>query len=277
MSFLQRRKDNTTPGSAPRVAVIRGLALDVIVEGKITSEEPMKEVIETLVDLKNFPHLVLRVSASDNDLEGRIAFSHGGYILGGRINNSDESGYPAIHKLLSIKSGNYAILDPGRQQIGDINQTLWILSERVKERLPDLPTSPAGLFDADPEHALAREQASGGPDGSSALSLPGIAELAHGLVNQPAQQEVAVKSTIHDIKGRARSFNPSAWLFIQSTLIVLFCLVVLAGLVTMWSFHGLLLKPPEKNSIEKITHPANSERTDKTRHLENQKKSRGRS
>ena len=76
--------------------------MDVIVEGKITSEEPMKDVIETLADLKNFPHLVLRVSASEAELEGRIAFSHGGYILGGRINNSDESGYAAIQKLLSI-------------------------------------------------------------------------------------------------------------------------------------------------------------------------------
>jgi hypothetical protein len=224
--------------------------LDVIVEGKITSEEPMKDVIETLADLKNFPHLVLRVSASEADLEGRIAFSHGGYILGGRINNSDESGYSAIHKLLSVKTGNYAILDPGRQQIADINQTLWILSDRVRERLPNLPTTPAGLFDADPEHALEREQA-GGPN--NAANINDISELAHGLLKPPVQ-EIAEKSTIHNVKGKARSFNPGAWVFIQSTLIVLFCLVVVAGLITMYSFHGLLLKPPEKNSIEKL-HP----------------------
>jgi hypothetical protein len=222
--------------------------LDVIVEGKITSEEPMKDVIETVADLKNFQHLVLRISASAADLEGRIAFSHGGYILGGKINNSDECGYSAIHKLLSVKVGNYAILDPGPQQIADINQTLWILSERVKERLPELPTTPVGLFDADPEHALEREQAGGSND---AANINDISELAHALLKPPAA-EVAEKSTIHNVKGKARSFNPGAWVFIQSTLIVLFCLVVVAGLITMYSFHGLMLKPPEKNSIEKL-------------------------
>jgi hypothetical protein len=222
--------------------------LDVIVEGKITSEEPMKDVIETVVDLKNFQHLVLRISASGVDLEGRIAFSHGGYILGGKINNSDECGYSAIYKLLSVKTGNYAILDPGPQQIADINQTLWILSDRVKERLPNLPITPAGLFDADPEHALEREQAGGSND---ITDINDIAELAHALLKPPVA-EVAEKSTIHNVKGKARSFNSGAWVFIQSTLIVLFCLVVVAGLVTMYLYHGLLRKLPEKNSIEKL-------------------------
>ena len=242
--------------------------MDVIVEGKITSEEPMKDVIETLADLKNFPHLVLRVSASEAELEGRIAFSHGGYILGGRINNSDESGYAAIQKLLSIKAGNYAILDPGRQQIADINQTLWILSDRVKERLPDLPKTPAGLFDADPVHALEREKSS--PELSDMSSVTDISEFAHGLLKQPVQ-EVAAKSTIHNIKGKARSFNRGAWFFIQSTLFVLFCLVVIVLIILMSGYRDHLLKPPEKNSIEQIKHPDYST---KTRRTDERKKSR---
>jgi hypothetical protein len=133
----------------------------------------------------------------------------------------------------------------------------------VKERLPNLPTTPAGLFDADPEHALEREQGGGTND---ATNINDIAELAHPILKPPVP-EVIEKSTIHDVKGKARSFNSGAWVFIQSTLIVLFCLVVVAGLITMYSYHGVLRKWPEKNSIEKlnpaptVTPPAPAPRT----------------
>ncbi len=125
--------------------------MDVLVEGKITPEEPMADVIETVIRLKNYPHLVLRITSSDSELEGRISCCRGSHILGGRINNSDEAGYKAIFQLLSVRDGNYAILDPGDQSIADINQTLWIVSERVKDSLPDLPASPMDLLDATKE------------------------------------------------------------------------------------------------------------------------------
>lgn len=218
--------------------------MDVLIEGKITEDEPVAEVIETLMELKTYPHLVLRISQANADLEGRIAFSHGGYILGGRINNSDDSGYKAIHQLLSVKNGNYAILDPGRQQIADINQTLWIVGERVIERLPDLPETPIELFDASKAHD--------GDDSSVAASASTAASAAVTNLNygrpEPKERPEARKTTITNVKGKARSFNKGFWFFLQWILVVIFCLVVGIGfavLFTMVSQRGL----PGRNGL----------------------------
>ena len=220
--------------------------LDVIIEGKITPEEPMLEVIETVVELKNYPHLVLRITSADSDVEGRIAFSHGGYILGGRINNSDDSGYKAIHQLLSVTAGNYAILDPGPQQISDINQTLWIMSERLVQYLPNLPDTPVDLFDHSAEHDQQRAQ-SNESLGAGAAVLSG---LGYGRFEQ---KEVAapVKSTINNKKGRARSFNEGFWYFLQGVCVVAFCTAIAVGFLAFFKFRTQLRTPPVKNSLER--------------------------
>jgi hypothetical protein len=124
--------------------------VDVVIEGKITPEEDIADVIQTVIDLKNMPNLVLRVTDDDGDLQGRVAFREGGFILGARVNNTNECGYDAIRLLLSIKSGNYAILDPGRTPTSDTNQTLWISADKVLNLLPVLPESPETLLGIDP-------------------------------------------------------------------------------------------------------------------------------
>jgi hypothetical protein len=124
--------------------------VDVVIEGKITPEEDIADVIQTVIDLKNMPNLVLRVTDEDSDLQGRVAFREGGFILGARVNNTNECGYDAIRLLLSIKSGNYAILDPGRTPTSDTNQTLWISADKVLNLLPMLPESSETLLGIDP-------------------------------------------------------------------------------------------------------------------------------
>lgn len=129
--------------------------MDVIVEGKITPEEGIDEVIQTVIDLKSVPHAILRVTCTDSDLQGRVAFSQGGYILGGCLTDSGETGYSAVKKLLTVRHGNYAILDPGRTYVPEVNQSLWIKGERVIEMLPNLPESVDDLLDADPNKLMA--------------------------------------------------------------------------------------------------------------------------
>src|SRR5271154_4192409 len=100
----------------------------------------MNDLLETIIHLKTVPHALLRIS-SDN-IAGRIGFGPGGYILGGCIDETGELGYTAVKKLLTLASGNYAVLDTGRDLSPEVNQTLWIKGEKVLEIWPNLPDSP---------------------------------------------------------------------------------------------------------------------------------------
>ena len=53
------------------------LALDIIIEGLITEEEGMNEVIETILYLKSVPNALLRVSCKEESLQGRVGFASG--------------------------------------------------------------------------------------------------------------------------------------------------------------------------------------------------------
>lgn len=183
--------------------------MDIIIEGKITPDEGMSEVIQTVIDLKNLQNPILRISATDSDLQGRVAFSSG-HILGGRINNSDETGYPAIRKLLLITQGNYAILDPGRQHIQDVNQTLWIEANKVIQMLPNLPQTPEVLMDINATQ--------------TSDNKPKIANM-----DLKAGKIDGDKTTVSDVKSKARSFNEGAWGAFKTFLwaVGVFCVVAL--------------------------------------------------
>lgn len=119
--------------------------MDVIVEGQITPEEGMDEIIQILVALKTVPTPILRINCFDPRFQGKIGFTLGGYILGARIDETGETGYPAVRQLLSVTKGNYAILDPEKQSVTDLNQGLWIEGTKIIALLPNIPVSPEGL------------------------------------------------------------------------------------------------------------------------------------
>lgn len=202
--------------------------MDIIIEGKITPEEGMSEVIQTVIDLKNLQNPILRISSSDSDLQGRVSFSSG-HILGGRINNSDETGYPAIRKLLSITDGNYAILDPGRQHITDVNQTLWIEANKVVQMLPNLPQTPEVLMDMNAEY--------------SAELKPRVAnmDLKAGKVDD------GEKPTVTDVKSKARSFDQGTWFFFKLFLWAIGTLIVSAVVLTYSDQIYALFKAKQTN------------------------------
>jgi hypothetical protein len=189
--------------------------VDVVVEGKINQDEPMREVIQTVLELKTLANPVLRITDEDSELQGRIAFSQGGYIIGGRVNNTDEIGYDAVRRLMSIKNGNYAVLDPGRNQFTDINQTLWLMASRVIDSLPNLPASPDSLVDANPDRLAAVSGRSAG--NTQAAPVP-----------------------ITSVKSKARTFNKSSWYMLQLFFIAVFALGIGGGILLyheqVWSF-----------------------------------------
>ncbi len=121
--------------------------MDIIIEGILTKEEGMSDLLETIIHLKTVPNALLRISSKEEHLKGRIGFGPGGYVLGGCIDDTGELGYTAIKKLLSIRSGNYAVLDTGRDHPPEINQTLWIKGEKILEIWPNLPETPEPLLD----------------------------------------------------------------------------------------------------------------------------------
>ena len=115
------------------------MSVDVVVEGKITPEEGMDEVLQTMVDMKSLVHGILRVTCGETSVNGRIGFAHDGYILGAKVNVTNETGYEALRKLLSITQGNYAVLDAAdQQQHSELNQTLWIKAQKI---IPEIRVS----------------------------------------------------------------------------------------------------------------------------------------
>jgi hypothetical protein len=190
--------------------------VDVVVEGKINQDESMREVVQAVLELKTLANPVLRITDEDSDLQGRIAFAQGGYIIGGRVNNTEEIGYDAVRRLLSIRNGNYAVLDPGRNQFTDINQTLWLLASRVIDVLPNLPASPDSLLDVSQDK----------------LAAQGVSRSAPG--------NVQATPPITSVKSKARTFNKSSWYMLQLFFIAVFALGIGGGILLyheqVWSF-----------------------------------------
>ncbi|MCC6977449.1 MAG: hypothetical protein IT343_03965 [Candidatus Melainabacteria bacterium] len=188
--------------------------VDVIVEGKITPEEGIDEVIQTVIDLKAVQHAILRVTCSDSDLQGRVAFSQGGYILGGQVADSGETGYAAVKKLLEVRKGNYAILDPGRTYVPEVNQSLWIKGEKVIDRLPHLPESVDDLLDANPENLAHRVEQT--PIGRIDIK----ADRSEDAMSAPA-------TTVEDVKSKARQLDLSGAKTVQQ--LVIYAIAAIAG------------------------------------------------
>jgi hypothetical protein len=201
-----------------RVALLLRSVVDVIVEGKITAEEGVDEVLQTLIDLKTVANPVLRINCLDARFQGKIGFAQGGFILGAKIDETGELGYPAVRRLLMVRNGNYAILDPEKQVVQDINQTLWIDAEKVIQVLPDLPQSPESLVGAHPSAA------------TTTLVSDRYEEPP------PVTRRPAERASVGGVNSRARQFDASDW---RRRYAILFGLaVILIMLVAGYMYFG---------------------------------------
>lgn len=185
--------------------------MDVIIEGKITQDEGIDEVLRTCSEIKSVTTPILRINENGSELQGQIAFSQGGYIIGGKITQTGEIGYPAVRQLLSINDGNYAILDPLRKHITDVNQSLWLKVEKLIPLLPNLPESPDGLLDKQPDIAHSVKS--------------GQVDIATGLPTGPdskAEDEVVPSKPIAAAsKSKSRKFNLGTWRIVKAGLAII--------------------------------------------------------
>lgn len=183
--------------------------MDVIIEGKITSDEGMGEVLKTCTEIKSVKTPILRVNNGDSDLQGQIAFSQGGYIIGGKISQTGETGYEAIRKLLTIVEGNYAILDPLRKHITDVNQSLWLKVDKVVPLLPNLPENPDGLLDKQPEVVS-----------TSIRKDSQQVDIGAGLTTTLEEPVPPTTVTIRPL-AKSRKFNIGAWRILRAGLVII--------------------------------------------------------
>jgi hypothetical protein len=209
-------------------------AVDVIVEGHINQEESMADVVASVVSLKTCQTPVLRINANGSDMQGRLLFSPGGYIVGGKINVSGETGWEAVRKLLNVTDGNYAILDPLRKTTADINQGLWIRTDKILTLLPNLPEDPDDFVDKQPQRS--QESAVRPKTGQTDLA-PIMAAVHAGKDDDISDPSIPIKVDREDrqtveAKAPSRKYNQGRW------RIVRFCLQVVggvaAGALIMW-------------------------------------------
>jgi hypothetical protein len=186
--------------------------VDVIIEGKITREEGVDEVLKTCAEIKSVKTPILRINDGASELQGQIAFSQGGYIIGGKINQTGEIGYPAVRRLLMVSEGNYAILDPLRKHITDVNQSLWLKIDKLVPLLPNLPENPDGLLDKQPdiEHSVKSGQF------DIASGLVGLAET------NKIQDTVAAKPAVLAAQvSKSRKLNLGAWRVFRTGMVII--------------------------------------------------------
>jgi hypothetical protein len=186
--------------------------VDVIIEGKITQEEGIDEVLKTCAEIKSVKTPILRINDNGSELQGQIAFSQGGYIIGGKVNQTNEIGYTAVRRLLMIEDGNYAILDPLRKHITDVNQSLWLKVDKVVALLPNLPENPDGLLDKQPE--VQHSQKAGQVDLGSNLPMS--------LESSRVEDEVSAPPVVATVKkSKARKFNLGMWRIAKAGLAII--------------------------------------------------------
>ena len=121
--------------------------VDVIFEGYLSRSWGMQDVLKSVLAVENQPYGVLRISSPSLNMNGRLAIAGGKFIIGALITDRSESGYDAVRALLQIRDGNFAYLDTADQRPDDFDEKLYLSIAKLLSHLPDLPETPADLFD----------------------------------------------------------------------------------------------------------------------------------
>lgn len=208
----------------------------------------MEDVIASAVEIKNCQTPILRITANGSDLQGRVLFSQGGFILGGKVNVSSETGWEAVRMLLSVKDGNYAVLDPGRKTTHEINQSLWIACEKLVPLLHNLPLTPESLVDHKPD--LIHESAARPKTGQIDLA-PLMAAV--GAPKDDPHTNLSDNIKVHEehrqttsAKAASRKYNEGRWRTIKFIIQVggalVVCYVMMTNSATMWEWTAQICK-----------------------------------
>ncbi len=207
--------------------------MDVITEGTINQDEPVADVVNAVVAIKSCQTPILRINDNQSDLQGRILFSAGGFIVGARINVTGESGYGAVRKLLMVRDGNYAILDPMRKPTAELNQALWLSTTKLVALLPNLPEASQSILDAHPERITesAARPKTGQLDLAPIMAAVG-APKDHAVIDPSIATHIEEESrqTVGN-KQASRKYNEGRWRTIKTLIQLAFTLLIVAAIM----------------------------------------------
>lgn len=216
--------------------------MDVIIEGQFGQEESITDVITATVDIKNCQTPILRINDKSSDLQGRILFSQGGFILGGKVNVTGETGYEAVRKLLTIAQGNYAILDPLRKPTAELNQALWLATDKLIAALPNLPQTEDTLLDKRPDRIndSAIRPKTGQIDLAPVMAAAGAPKDEGGADSVLKGRSAVEHRQTTNAKSPSRRYNESRWRFmkfvVQMGVGLGLCYLIMTNSSTMWEW-----------------------------------------
>lgn len=110
-----------------------------ILSGKIWSNRTAREVLYSILKIKNVDMGVLRITSADKSLDGDIGVARGIYLVGGAMRGRSTSGYEVIRLLLSLKEGQFQYLDFGDSFPKELDQDFKVRLTDVINVLPNLP------------------------------------------------------------------------------------------------------------------------------------------
>ncbi len=123
--------------------------MDVIFEGRLSQEVSIRQVLQQIFDQAHAGRTILRLTAlkGGDDFTGRILLSDGRHIVAASVGENRILGYPALKATLDRLDCSFALLRVSPNDNLDLGTTLNIDLQRIITLLPNLPDSPAGLFD----------------------------------------------------------------------------------------------------------------------------------
>ena len=124
--------------------------MNVLAEGLIGQELPMREILKRILLMKAPGVCFLQVTNADGRVTGRVRVIDSTHVTGALLASSQSEGYPALKTLVEIKDGTFALFAGRQSDREDGQQALNI--ELVKlidnlDKLPEIPASVTSPFD----------------------------------------------------------------------------------------------------------------------------------
>lgn len=123
--------------------------MDVVFEGSLTKSWGIKDVLKTVMEEKDLPWSVLRISNSEKRIQGKILVANSNYIVGAFCTGSasDTDSYESLRTVLTLSEGVFALLALSESESKNFDHSLYISIDRILDTLGSLPSDSAELFD----------------------------------------------------------------------------------------------------------------------------------
>jgi hypothetical protein len=142
----------------------------------------MPELLKAVAGTTPVRFGILRISASDGRLSGKLLVVNNSDIAGAQLADGSAHGYPAARRLLAVAEGNYAFLDVGLKRPATFESELCLSINRTISSWPNLPEHASELFD---EKSLLDKIFGSNAQSGSVLPAVDMSPLA-GTVNRGA-------------------------------------------------------------------------------------------